>query len=97
VTLCNAEVSIVTHPSMSGRSTNGYWLVLIALVLGLILGAGAVGLMWFVSSHGTGALELSTTDTSLDATTACADLARVPAPSPTLTVLARARAACVHE
>ncbi|HEY3607905.1 MAG TPA: hypothetical protein VGL06_10425 [Pseudonocardiaceae bacterium] len=78
----------MTSPPMSSRPANGLWLVLVALMLGLVLGAGAVGLTWFVR-HATGSQHLPITDASLDAATACADLARVPAPSsPTFTVLA---------
>jgi hypothetical protein len=78
----------VTPPSMSSRPTNSHWLVLIALMLGLVLGAGAVGLTWFVR-HATGSQHLPITDAGLDAATACADLARLPAPSsPAFTVLA---------
>jgi hypothetical protein len=78
----------VTSPSMSSRPANSQWLVLIALMLGLTLGAGAVGMTWFVR-HATIAENLPVTDASLDAATACADLARVPAPSsPAFTVLA---------
>jgi hypothetical protein len=74
---------------MSSRPTNSHWLVLIALMLGLVLGAGTVGLTWFVR-HATGGHHmLPNTDAGLDAATACADLARVPSPSsPTFTVLA---------
>ena len=79
----------MVSPSVSRRSTNSQWLVLIALVLGLVLGAGAVSMTWFVSRHAATAGQLSTTDAGLDATTACADLGRVPAPSgPSFTVLA---------
>ena len=78
----------MTPPSMSSRQSNSHWLVLIALLLGLVLGAGAVGLTWFVR-HATGSQHLPITDASLDAATACADLARLPAPSsPSFTVLA---------
>jgi hypothetical protein len=68
---------------MSSRPANGQWLVLIALMLGLVLGAGAVGMTWFVR-HATIAQHLPVTDASLDAATACADLARVPAPASTV-------------
>src|SRR5882757_8555854 len=72
---------------MPSRPANGQWLVLIALMLGLVLGAGAVGMTWFVR-HATIAQHLPVTDASLDAATACADLDRVPAPSsPAFTVL----------
>lgn len=76
----------MTSPSMSSRPASSQWLVLIALMLGLVLGAGAVGMTWFVR-HATVAQHLPITDASLDAATACADLARVPAPSsPAFTV-----------
>jgi hypothetical protein len=80
-------VTIVTSTSMPSRPVSSQWLVLVALMLGLVLGAGAVGMTWFVR-HATGSQHLPITDASLDAATACADLARVPAPSPSFTVLA---------
>jgi len=81
-------VSIVSS-SISRSSTNGFLLVSVALLLGLVLGAGGVSLTWFVSRHAAYASQFPTTSASLDAMTACADLARVPVPSsPTVTVLA---------
>jgi hypothetical protein len=59
------------------RPANSAWLVLVALVLGLVLGAGAVSLTWFMSRHASNTGQI-TTDAALDATTACADLDRVP-------------------
>lgn len=53
-------------------------MVLLAMVLGLVLGASAVGLTWFVHGH-TLAAAPSPTDASTDAAAACATLARVPA------------------
>ena len=73
--------------SLQRRSTNSPWLVLLALVLGLVLGAGAVSLTWFMSRHAAGGGQ-TTTVASLDATTACADLARVPSAAPVLAVQA---------
>ncbi|HEX4702490.1 MAG TPA: hypothetical protein VH352_10220 [Pseudonocardiaceae bacterium] len=74
---------------LSIRPTSGLRFVLVALVLGLVLGAGAVGLTWFVAGGTATAARQPTTAASLDAATACADLARLPAPSsPSFTVLA---------
>lgn len=64
--------------SETRRGTNSPWLVLIALVLGLVLGAGAVGMTWFVSRHASQNGQPPATDAAVDAVTACADLARVP-------------------
>jgi hypothetical protein len=74
-------VSTVLAPPTTRRTTTSSWLVLTALVLGLALGGGAVSLTWFVS-HPVSARHLASfTDASLDATTACADLALVPSAS----------------
>jgi hypothetical protein len=73
----DAEVSNVVAPPLSRRPTIAHWLVPVALVLGLVLGAGAVGLTWFISDRTASAAELPATDATLDAQTACADLARV--------------------
>jgi hypothetical protein len=53
-------------------------MVLLALVLGLVLGATAVGLVWFMSGSTASATELRATDAGTDAAAACATLARVP-------------------
>ena len=67
--------------SVARRSGNSPWLVLIALVLGLVLGAGAVGMVWFVRHTSSSSHQIPRTDAAVDAVTACADLARVPAPT----------------
>lgn len=68
--------------SVARRSGNSPWLVLIALFLGLVLGAGAVGMIWFVRHTSSSSHQIPRTDAAVDAVTACADLARVPASSP---------------
>lgn len=65
-------------PSVPVRSSTGHRLVLVALVLGLVLGAAAVGLTWFVSGRTAAATELPPSDAGTDAVTACAALARIP-------------------
>lgn len=65
-------------PSAPVRSPSNQGLVLLALVLGLVLGATAVGLVWFVSGRTASATELPNTDAGTDAVAACATLARVP-------------------
>lgn len=66
-------------PSVPVRSSTGHRLVLVALVLGLVLGAAAVGLTWFVSGRTAAATELPPSDPGTDAVSACAALARIPA------------------
>jgi hypothetical protein len=53
-------------------------MVLLAMVLGLVLGASAVGLTWFVHGRTMFAGQFPATDASTDAAAACATLARVP-------------------
>jgi hypothetical protein len=67
-------------PSVRVRPSINQALVLVALVLGLVLGATAVGLVWFVSGHAAAASELPQTDASTAAAAACATLATVPPP-----------------
>jgi hypothetical protein len=69
----------VLSPSVPVRPSHGAGLVLVALVLGLVLGATAVGMVWFVSGRTASATELPNTTASSDAAAACAILARVPA------------------
>ena len=69
----------VLPPSVPVRPSNSNGLVLLAIVLGVILGATAVGMIWFVSGRNASATELPPTDAATDATAACATLARVPA------------------
>jgi hypothetical protein len=68
----------VLSPSVPVRSSHGTGLVLVALVLGLVLGATAVGMVWFVSGRTASATELPNTTASSDAAAACAILAGVP-------------------
>lgn len=56
-------------------------LVILALLLGLILGATAVGMIWFLSGHTTAAAADTSTEASRDAWAACALLVKVPSPS----------------
>jgi hypothetical protein len=69
----------VLPPSVPVRPSNSNGLVLLALVLGLVLGATAVGMIWFVSGRSASAAELPPADAVSDATAACATLASVPA------------------
>jgi len=64
--------------SVARRTGNSPWLVLIALLLGLVLGAGTVGMVWFVRHTSSSSHQIPRTDAAVDAVTACADLARVP-------------------
>jgi hypothetical protein len=73
-----AEVNSVLPPSVPVFTPNSYRMVLLAVVLGLVLGAGAVGLTWFVHGNTLSVAQLPTTDASTDAAAACATLARVP-------------------
>jgi pyruvate/2-oxoacid:ferredoxin oxidoreductase alpha subunit len=68
----------VLSPSVPVRSSHGTGLVLVALVLGLVLGATAVGMVWFVSGRTASATELPNTTASSDAAAACAILAGLP-------------------
>jgi hypothetical protein len=56
-------------------------LVILALVLGLVLGATAVGMIWFLSGHTRAAAVDTPTEASRDAQAACALLVKVPLPS----------------
>lgn len=67
-------------PSVRMRPHNNQALVLAALVLGLVLGATAVGLVWFLAGHTASVTGLPQTDASTEAAAACATLATVPAP-----------------
>lgn len=73
-----AETSGVVPPrtDLSGGSQR---LVLVALVLGLVLGAGMVGLSWFVNGRAVNLTPMPVSQASMDAAAACAALARVPA------------------
>jgi hypothetical protein len=53
-------------------------MVLVAVVLGLVLGAGAVGMTWFMHGSTLSVAQVPTTDAGTDAAAACATLARVP-------------------
>jgi hypothetical protein len=68
----------VSPPSIPVRSSHSNGLVLVALVLGLVLGATAVGMVWFVAGRTAYATELPDTTAGTDAAAACATLARVP-------------------
>jgi hypothetical protein len=70
LTLC-----CVLSPAGPVRSSHGTGLVLVALVLGLVLGAATVGMIWFVSGRTAAATELPNTTASSDAAAACAILA----------------------
>lgn len=67
-------------PASTGRyirqSSNA--LVILALVLGLILGATAVGMIWFLHGHSTAAAFMMPTAARRDAQAACALLEKVP-------------------
>ena len=66
--------------SVRTRPHTNQALVMVALVLGLVLGATAVGLVWFVAGHTASATGLPQTDAGTEAAAACATLATVPAP-----------------
>ncbi|HEX5407383.1 MAG TPA: hypothetical protein VFX16_34350 [Pseudonocardiaceae bacterium] len=66
-------------PAAPARPSNSNGLVVLALVLGLVLGATAVGMIWFVSGRSASATEIPPTNAAADAMAACASLARVPA------------------
>jgi hypothetical protein len=68
----------VLPPSIPVRSSHSNGLVIVALVLGLVLGAAAVGMVWFVAGRAANATELPSTSAATDAAAACATLARVP-------------------
>lgn len=67
-------------PAATGRyirqSSNA--LVILALVLGLILGATTVGMIWFLHGHSTASAFAMPTAASRDAQAACALLKKVP-------------------
>ncbi|HEX3591607.1 MAG TPA: hypothetical protein VHV74_18460 [Pseudonocardiaceae bacterium] len=65
--------------SVHVRSPSSNALVLLALVLGLVLGGTTVGMIWFVSGRSASAVELQPSTARLDAAAACATLARVSA------------------
>jgi hypothetical protein len=74
-----AEVNSVLPPSVPVLTPNSYRMVLVAVVLGLVLGAGAVGMTWFMHGNSLSAMQLPTTDAGTDAAAACATLDSVPA------------------
>jgi len=69
----------VLSPSVPVRPSNSNGLVLLALVLALVLGATAIGMIWFVSGRSASATELPATDAGTHAIAACVSLAKVPA------------------
>jgi hypothetical protein len=67
---------MVTPLLAPARQSGGHAFVLLALVLGLVLGAGAVGLSWFLTvASGAEPMEGAA---PRDAASACSALARVP-------------------
>jgi hypothetical protein len=56
----------------------GYLFALVAIVLGLVLGAGAVGLTWFVTTRPVHETQSSGDDAQFDGWAACTALNRVP-------------------
>ncbi len=67
-------------PSVRRQPVTNQALVLVALVLGLVLGASAVGMLWLVAGHTSSLIGVPATDASTDAVAACATLASVPSP-----------------
>ena len=72
--------SSVRSRPVIGQTVTNQRLVLLALVLGLVLGATAVGLVWLVAGRTAAAIGVPETNASTDAFAACATLATVPQP-----------------
>jgi hypothetical protein len=70
----------VLRLSVPVRSPSSNALVLLALVLGLVLGGTTVGMIWFVSGRSASAVEHQPSAARMDASAACATLARVSSP-----------------